>query len=410
MVYREYHLSITKAIILAAGEGQRMSPLTETRPKVMLPIANKPILEHLLIEMKKAGIREFVFVVGYHDERIRSYFGDGADWDVHIQYCNQRKQEGTADALKTAQRFFDDSFLVANGDIIIDSRDIQLVMSQTGNVMSVIELRDIAGLGVIEGLAGQVLKVHEKVEHPPSHLANAGLYLFTPEINSALEKTEKSRRGEYEITDSLQILIDSGIHVAYQVIGFWPHMGYPWDLLQVNARFLASMEPSCHAEIEAKTTLKGAVSIGKGTLIRSGSYIVGPVVIGQNCDIGPNCFIRAATSIGDNCHIGSSVEVKNCIIMSGTKIPHLNYIGDSIIGENCNLGAGTKIANLKLDKHNIDIDGIDTHMRTLGAIIGDNVQTGINSSINAGTLIGNNTFIGPGAFARGVISPGSKIL
>jgi UDP-N-acetylglucosamine diphosphorylase/glucosamine-1-phosphate N-acetyltransferase len=402
-------VNISKAVILAAGEGKRMGPLTNTRPKVMLPIANKPILEHLLIEMKKAGIREFIFVVGYHDERIREYFGDGSSWDVQIQYCVQRKQLGTADALRVVKPFGDSSFLVANGDGIIEYQDIQMIMSQTGNVMCVIELPDIAGLGVIEGSSGKVFRLYEKVDNPPTHLANAGLYLFTPAIFEAIEKTEKSRRGEYEITDSIQILIDSGIPVAYQSIGIWPRIDYPWDLLEVNEKYLASMEPNCLAEIEVNTTIKGALSAGKGTLIRSGAYILGPVVIGQNCDIGPNCHIKAGTAIGDNCHIGSSVELKNSIIMSGSKIPHLSFVSDSIIGEDCNLGAGTKIANQKPDKKNILVDGIDTHMRTLGAIMGNNVQTGINSSINAGALIGDNTFIGPEAFAQGVIQPGSKI-
>ncbi len=116
---------------------------------------------------------------------------------------------------------------------------------------------------------------------------------------------------------------------------------------------MANLEPHNSGEIEANVVLKGAVSVDKGTIIRSGSYIVGPVIIGQNCDIGPNCFIRPSTAIGDNCHIGAAVEVKNSIVMNGTKIPHFNYVGDSVIGENCNLGAGTKIANLKLDKKNI---------------------------------------------------------
>jgi bifunctional UDP-N-acetylglucosamine pyrophosphorylase/glucosamine-1-phosphate N-acetyltransferase len=137
---------------------------------------------------------------------------------------------------------------------------------------------------------------------------------------------------------------------------------------------------------------------------------VGPVIIGQNCDIGPNCVIRAGTAIGDHCHIGASVEVNNCIVMSGSKIPHLNFVGDSIIGENCNLGAGTKIANMKLDQRPIKMNGVETYRRTLGAVIGDNVQTGINASINAGTVIGNKAFIGPEALARGVIAAGAKIL
>jgi len=155
--------------------------------------------------------------------------------------------------------------------------------------------------------------------------------------------------------------------------------------------------------------VKGTVSIGKGTTVRSGSYIVGPVIIGQDCEIGPNCYIRPHTSIGDSCHIGSAVEVKNSIIMNGSKIPHHNYVGDSIIGERCNLGAGTKTANLRFDEKEIWVAGRDTRRRKLGAIMGDGVETGINTSINVGSMIGNNTHIGPGAVASGVISPDSKI-
>ena len=155
--------------------------------------------------------------------------------------------------------------------------------------------------------------------------------------------------------------------------------------------------------------IKGTVSIGKDTVVRSGSYIVGPVIIGQNCGIGPNCYIRPHTSIGDNCHIGGAVEVKNSIIMRGSKIPHHNYVGDSIIGEECNFGAGTKVANLRLDKREIWIAGMDTKKRKLGAIIGDRVETGINACINVGSMIGNGTHIGPGAIASGVISPDSRI-
>ena len=142
---------------------------------------------------------------------------------------------------------------------------------------------------------------------------------------------------------------------------------------------------------------------------RQGSYIVGPVVIGENCEIGPNCYIRPCTTIGDNCHIGNAVEVKNCIVMRDSNLLHHNYAGDSIIGEGCNFGAGTKIANLRLDKREVRICGVNTGRRKLGAIIGDKVETGINASINVGSMIGNNTFIGPGAVASGVVSPESRI-
>jgi UDP-N-acetylglucosamine diphosphorylase/glucosamine-1-phosphate N-acetyltransferase len=403
-------MKITKAVILAAGEGSRLRPLTSSRPKVMLPICNKPILEHLLLNLQKAGINDFYFIVGYHDEQIREYFGDGAKFGVTIQYFNQRVQLGTADALRLVSGIVDGTFLVANGDVILFSDDIRRVTGNTGNTLSVIELTDVSEMGVIEVDEGHVARVYEKVLNPPSHLANAGLYLFTQDIFEAIEKTDRSVRGEYEITDSIQIMIDSGKTVSFQVISRWPELDYPWDLITANEKMMPLMEPRCLGEIEESTTIKGSVSVGKGTIIRSGSYIIGPVIIGQNCDIGPNCFIKGSTAIGDNCHIGAAVEINNSIIMSGSKIPHLNYVADSVIGTNCNLGAGTKIANTNSDNKFIKINDIDTKRRNLGAIIGDNVQTGINASISVGTVIGSDAFIGPGSQAHDIISPGSKIL
>ncbi len=398
-----------KVIILAAGEGSRMRPLTYTRPKVMLPLANKPILEHLLIEARKAGIREFIFVVGYHDEQVRDYFGSGDKWGVNISYSSQRRQWGTADALKMAKGLVDGNFLVINGDIMVSQKDINLLTNKSDNTLSVVEVEDTRDLGVVEVSQGKVVHIYEKAEKPPSHMANAGLYLFTPDIFDAISQTLKSSRGEYEITDSLQLMIDQGHHISYQEISYWLDLSYPWDLLPANESLLAGIEPQNLGEVEENVVMKGVVSIGKDTVVRSGSYIIGPVIIGQDCDIGPNCYIRPYTSIGDGCHIGSGVEIKNSIIMKGSKIPHHNYVGDSFIGEGCNFGAGTKIANLRLDKKEIWVAGMDTKRRKLGAIIGDKVETGINASINVGCMIGDNAYIGPGAIASGVILPGSRI-
>ncbi|MBE9483092.1 MAG: NTP transferase domain-containing protein [Chloroflexi bacterium] len=398
-----------KAIILAAGEGNRMRPLTYTRPKVMLPIANKPILEHLLIEAMKADIREFVLIVGYHDERVRDYFGYGEKWGVTIDYCKQKRQLGTADALRMARGLVNGNFLVINGDIIVGHKDINGLTQRNDNTLSIVEVEDSRDLGVVELSGNKVTHIYEKLEKPFSHMVNAGLYLFTPDILDAILQTSKSPRGEYEITDSLQLMIDSRHHIAYHEISYWLDLSYPWDLLPANERLLAEITAQNLGKVEDNVVIKGMVSIGKDTVVRSGSYIVGPVIIGQDCDIGPNCYIRPYTSIGDNCHIGSAVEIKNCIIMKGSKIPHHNYIGDSVIGEECNFGAGTKIANLRLDKREIWVANLDTKRRKLGAIIGDRVETGINACINVGCIIGNNTHIGPGAIASGFISPDSRI-
>ena len=398
-----------KAVILAAGEGNRMRPLTYTRPKVMLPLANKPILEHLLIEMKKAGVKEFTIVVGYHGETIRQHFGDGTRWGVSIDYVTQRKQLGTAHAVKMVEGFIKDKFLLANGDVLLKAEDIEKIMAKHNVTLSLIEVKDTKDLGVVEVVGNKIKAIHEKVENPPANLVNAGVYLLTPDIFTAIARTEKSPRGEYELTDSLQILLGEDNPISWVKIDQWLNLSYPWDLLTANESLMAGIEEQRLGTVEENAVLKGRVSIGKGTTVRANSYIQGPVIIGDNCDIGPNCYIRPSTAIGDNCHIGGAVEVKNSIVMQGSKIPHHNYLGDSIIGEECNLGAGTKIANLRLDKKEITAGIVDTKRRKFGAIIGDGVQTGINASINVGSLIGDHTFIGPGAMVSGVVLPGSQI-
>ena len=395
---------------MAAGEGKRMHPLTYTRPKGMVPVAGKPILEHLVMEIKQAGITDFIFIVGYRDDAIRQHFGHGEHWQVNIDYLTQRKQLGTADALRPASDLIDGNLLLANGDAIVVSEDIRRIINRDGNAMGLVELEDTTDMGVVEVKNGEVTRIYEKVKSPPTKLVNAGIYLLTPEIFSAISSTHKSSRGEYELTDSLQLLMEGGIPLYYEMIDSWINISYPWDLLRANEELLAKIEPQNNGQIEENVVLRGSVSVGKGTVIRSGSYIVGPVVIGEDCVIGPNCYIRPGTAIGDGCHIGAAVEVKNSIVMSHTNIPHHNYIGDSIIGENCNFGAGTKVANLRLDKETIKVGNIDTGRRKLGAIVGDGVQTGINSCLNVGCSIGNDSIIGPGAVVKGIIRPRTRIL
>jgi bifunctional UDP-N-acetylglucosamine pyrophosphorylase/glucosamine-1-phosphate N-acetyltransferase len=394
---------------MAAGEGSRMRPLSYTRPKVMLPIANRPIMEHLLIEIREAGINEFVIIVGYHDEQVRDYFDRGQKWKTSIEYCSQKKQLGTADALKQARERLDGDFLVINGDIIAYRQDIARLIENEGTAMAVTDVKDGRQLGTVEISGNRVVRIYEKSPKPTSSTANAGIYRFGLEIFDAIARTPKSLRGEYEITDSIQRLIDGGTKVSPRPIGQWLDFSYPWDLLTANEKMLVQIKSLNRGTCEENAVIKGPVSIGAGTVIRSGAYLVGPLVIGKNCDIGPNCYVRPHTAIGDDCHIGSGVEVKNSIIMKGSKIPHLSYVGDSIIGESCNLGAGTKTANLRLDGKNITAGDTDTGRRKLGAIIGDRVETGINVAINVGCLIGNDSHIGPGATVSGLIQPDTKI-
>ncbi|MDP2952405.1 MAG: sugar phosphate nucleotidyltransferase [Chloroflexota bacterium] len=398
-----------KAVVLAAGVGTRMRPLTYARPKVMLPLANRPLLEHLLLEIKKAGIGEFLLVVGYCAQKVQDYFGDGSRWGVKIDYAFQRRQSGTADALRQAEGWTQEPFLLLNGDVLVKEGDIARVVAGPGMAMGVIEVSDPAEKGVVEVEGDRVMRIHEKSPNPPSRLANAGVYLLTRDIFPALARVPKSPRGEYELTDSLQAVIDEGCPIFHRRLDYWQDLSYPWELLAANRSLLETMEPQNRGEVEPGAVVQGPVSIGKGTVVRSCSYIQGPAIIGEGCEIGPHCYIRPATAIGDGCHIGNAVEVKNSIILRGTRVPHFNYVGDSVIGEGCNFGAGTKVANLRLDKKEIRVEGVATGLRKLGVIVGDEVQTGINASLNVGSLIGSYTYIGPGAVASGHVEPHSRI-
>ncbi|WP_292370586.1 bifunctional sugar-1-phosphate nucleotidylyltransferase/acetyltransferase [Methanoregula sp. UBA64] len=397
-----------ECVVLAAGEGKRMRPLTAQRPKVMLPVANRPMMEHLVLAAKDAGITGFVFVVGYGEREVRSYFGDGSRWGVRIRYCRQRQQAGTADALLSARDFVSGPFLAMNGDMILSSADISRIIRTPAPVMGTSTTDHPGDFGVVLLEGDTVTSLEEKSAHPKSNIINAGAYLFGPEIFDLLEKVGLSSRGELELTDALTALIEE--HRLRAVpLPSWRDLGYPWDLLDANALLLEPAGAQNDGTIEEGVYTSGKVIVGKGSVIKSGTYIEGPCIIGNNCKIGPHAYIRGATSIGDNCHIGHCTELKNSIIMPGTKIPHFNYIGDSVIGSGCNFGAGTKVANLRHDHAPVRVAGHDTRHTKFGAVVGDNVRFGINCSVNVGSVIGSGAHFAPGSYIHGKFGENATI-
>ena len=403
---------MTTCVMLAAGQGKRIRPLTFTRPKVMLPLANKPIIEWNMIKAKKAGITHFIFIVGYKSEMVRDYFKDGSAWDVHIEYVNQGTPKGTGHAIGVVEPFLNTHFLVLSGDTIFGSKDIKAVIKQPCS-MGLYQVDNATEYGVVETHGNTVKKIHEKMVNPVSNTINAGIYHFPPEIFSSIQETGLSCRGEYELTDAINLLSENTSLDAI-LLNQWRDIGYPWDMLPANKELLDELITNTEGTIEPHVTIKGPVSIGKETLVMNGSYIEGPVVIGNHCTVGPNCYIRPHTTIGDHCHIGAASEIKNSIVMENSNIPHHNYVGDSVIGADCNLGSGTKIANLRLDKNTIIVDHygkrINTQRRKLGVIMGDHVQTGINAVVNVGSVIGDHVHIGPGTIVQGCIEPKTKLL
>ncbi len=395
-------------VLLAAGEGKRMAPLTATRPKVMLPVANRPMIEHLICAVRDVGIDSFVIVVGYREKEIRDYFGSGGKWGVSIRYTVQRTQTGTGDALRAAKGLVKGQFLLMNGDMIVTADDIRRICASPAPAVGVVESENPEQYGVITEKEGIITGIYEKSTNPPGNLINAGIYLFDDDIFGEVDRLIPSPRGEYELTDALKPAISSGeLHAV--PLASWCDIGAPWDLLEANELALSDMASDIRGEVEEGVTLKGAVVLGEGSVIRSGTYIEGPCMVGSGCTIGPHVYIRGHTVIGNDCHIGHASELKNSVIFPRTKIPHFTYIGDSVIGSGCNFGAGTKVANLRHDKEPVNVGGISTGRKKFGAVIGDNVLFGINCSINVGTSVGRDVRVGPHTVVSGTIADESVI-
>ena len=397
-----------KAVLLAAGEGVRLMPITATRPKHLIKVGGKPILQFCLEAVKKAGIDEAVIVTHYMGESIRSYFGDGAKLGLKLSYVEQKAVLGTGNAAEAAEPYVDGDFVLIYGDLLFGQDAVKDVLSQfksgrTAAVMGVVPVDKPESYGIIEqDKEGKVKRIVEKpvAGKAPSNLANAGVYVFSHDVFSKIKQTKKSIRGEWELTDAITMLAQEGKTVLAAQLSKddWFDVGRPWDLLDANVWALKRMEHKVLGTVEQGAHLIGPVTVTESARVRSGAYIEGPVFIDEEADVGPNCYIRAGTSLGKKTRVGNGCEIKNSILMDGTHAGHLSYVGDSILGEKCNLGAGTIMANYRFDagfiKMMVKDQAVDTGRRKLGTVLGDNVKTGIKSLFMPGVKVGTNTWVG----------------
>ncbi len=412
-----------KAVVLAAGEGVRLQPITLTRPKHLVSVGGKPVLDHCLNAIKACGISEIVIVVHYMAEAIRKHFGSGEDFGLKIEYAHQQGVFGTGNAVSVAEPYVDGDFLLVYGDLLFTADALKKVLDthnrkKPSATLSVVHVECPEDYGIVELKDnGEVKRIVEKPrrEEAPTNLANAGLYVFSPEIFEKVKRISASSRGELEITDAIGLLIEEEKPVFAIEIqkDNWFDIGRPWDLLEANRWVLIRMKHIVLGNVEEGAHITGPVSVAETARIRSGTYIEGPAYIGENSDVGPNCYIRPCTSIGRDVRIGNACEIKNSIIMDGVHIGHLSYVGDSIIGENCNLGAGTITANYRLDAGTIKMmvkeKLVDTGRTKLGAVLGDNVKTGINALLMPGIKVGNDCWIGPNVIVYRDLPPNTAV-
>jgi len=413
-----------KAVILAAGEGLRLQPITSTRPKHLIKVGGKSILEHCLNAVKTSGIEEALIVVHYMGDAIRQYFGDGKKFGLKIECVEQKAVLGTGNAVSLVEPHIKDEFLLVYGDLLFSAEAVKNVIDlhrkeKPAATMAVVPVENPEDYGIVE-LEGEkyVKRIVEKPKHEEalSNLANAGMYVFSTEIFDKVRETSASARGEWEITDAIsQLLNEKKTVLAVKISSSdWIDIGRPWDLLEANRWTLERRDHKVYGLVENGAHLVGPVSVAETARIRSGAYIEGPVFIDEESDIGPNCHIRPYTSIGKKVRIGNACEIKSSIIMDKAHIGHLSYVGDSILGENCNLGAGTITANYRLDGGTIKMvvkdRVVDSGRAKLGAVLGDNVKAGINALFMPGVKVGCNSWVGPNVVVHRDIAADTVVL
>ncbi|MFC1991678.1 bifunctional sugar-1-phosphate nucleotidylyltransferase/acetyltransferase [Chloroflexota bacterium] len=372
-----------QAVILAAGEGQRLRPFTVTKPKTMLSIADKPILQYVVEALAQNGIRDIIIVVGYRREQVFNYMGDGEQFGVKIVYITQDKQLGTAHALMQTREAVGDEFLVLPGDNLIDADTIARFVNTKPTAMLLKSVENTARYGVVTTEGNTVRGIIEKPQEAESDIINTGIYAFTREIFNYIDS-------ELNIPDVINNMIAQDYTIsAQETDGTWLDVVYPWDILKLNDAILRRIPASLGGTIEAGASIKGLVSIGKDTVIRSNCYILGPVVIGKNCDIGPNVCILPATSIGDNVVISPFSEIENSVIGNDVNIGPASTIQDSVIDESCVIQGHFTACSGEVEARVND----EHHLVTVGAMLGVGCCLSNSVTAQSGVIIGNYTQI-----------------
>jgi glucose-1-phosphate thymidylyltransferase len=328
-----------KGVVLHGGFGTKLRPLTHTGPKQLIPIANKPNSQYVLEDLKASGITQIIVVLGnVFPEKVKENYGDGRRLGVKIKYVQQNEPKGIAHAVGLCKDYVGNRpFVVYLGDNLLKGGIKSFVRkfqdSDYDAMVLLCQVKNPERFGVAKiDDKGKLVKLVEKPKKPPSNYALTGIYFFKPLIFNFIEKLKPSWRGELEITDAIQLMLENGSNVGYQIVqGWWKDTGTSEDILEANRLVLDELKPETEGKIENHSSVQGRVATAKGSTVREGALIRGPVVIGQNTLIEPHVYVGPYTSIGNNCMIKKG-EIENSIIMDNCTIDIEEKITDSIIG------------------------------------------------------------------------------
>ena len=364
-----------QAVILAAGKGTRMYPMTTEKPKPLIEVANKPVLEHNLDQMLGI-VEEAIIVVGYKKDMIIKKLGDNY-MGMKLTYVVQEEQLGTGHAVLQAESKVTGKFLVLNGDDLYSRKDMES-LAKYDTCILVKRHKDASAFAAVVVKDGKVVDIVEKPKEFISDLVNVGMYCFSLEVFEVLKNLKKSERGEYEITDAVRELAKQGKVHYEEVKGFWIPVGYPWQILDATEELLEeNKDISIKGKLEEGVVIDGSVDVGEGTVVGKGTLLGGNVVMGKNCQIGENCVLTGFTAIADNCIIGANTILDNVIMGQESNLETDCVIRDSVLGERASLNKGVKIENKK-EKGTVKVNGggktYDSGKEKLGAFVGDGCQ------------------------------------
>ena len=383
-----------RAVILTAGEAARLRGWTVGRPKGMLPLANRTILEHLVEGLRQAGVRQVTMVVGHGAESVMSLFGDGGRYGVAVAYARQEKLTGTLDALRLgAATAPDEELLVVPGDNFVAPQGFTALLEQEGEALLASEALRWSKWGGLE-LEGDAVHINYDAPEAMGRLHFTGIARLTPKTVTALTSMKVRHLGQ-----ALQARLASGAaSPAVAMAEAWHNIVYPWDLVGGNQVALRYLQQELAGTCEAGVTIRGAVAIGNGTRIAAGCYLQGPLSIGSGCHIGPGSVLGPSTTIGDGVEIGTHCEIADTLIMDSTAIDSYTHLQACIIGEGSDLGAhvialpGPDEATYLQSQHSV----IDR-----GAMVGDGCRIGDRVVLQGGCVLWRNATVGDGETVSG---------
>jgi UDP-N-acetylglucosamine diphosphorylase/glucosamine-1-phosphate N-acetyltransferase len=396
-------MSVTTAVVLAAGEGTRLRPLTRNRPKPMLPAATRPILEHVLDALVDAGMERLVLVVGYRRSRVQEYFGPEYR-DTPIEYVEQSKQLGSGHALLQAREAVAGPALVVNGDHLVEASAVREVAdafaaTDAGATVAVIERDDPRRYGAVTLSNGALAEIIEKPETDEYRLINAGIYAFDETIFERIEATPRTA-GELALTDTIARLVETSRVGAVRVSGLWVDATYPWDLLAVTRSMLD------HGRVSGPQRGDG-VWVAESAHVHGDAILQPPVAVAANAEVGPGTVLGPTVAVGRNATVGANATVQRSLLDGDTRVGHAATLVDTVCGESVTVGADVSVPGGPAD---VRIDSRVFDDRRLGAVLADRVEVGGAATFVPGTLVGPGATIETGVSVDGRIPENGRVV